>query len=72
MITILCKNISVLMLRAGQLGVLIKYTSRLKGIIIVSNQTNLIRNSNKCWFCKARGLRLKLQDFGLVFRHCAQ
>ena len=44
-------GISVLILRAGQLGALIKYTSRLEGIIIVSNRTNLIRNSNK-YCCK--------------------
>ena len=39
--------ISVLILRAGQLGALVEYTSRLEGNNIVSNQTNLIRTSNK-------------------------
>ena len=47
MITIQCKYISVLILRTGQLGGLVEYTSRLEGNNIVSNQTNLIRISNK-------------------------
>ena len=46
MITIHCKYISVLILRAGQLGVLVEYTSRLEGNNIVGNRTNLIRTSN--------------------------
>ena len=47
MITIQCKYISVLILRTGQLGTLIKYNSRLEGNNIVSNLTNLIFTSNK-------------------------
>ena len=48
MITIQCKNISVLILRAGQLRALVEYTSRLEGNNnIVGNRTNLIRTSNK-------------------------
>ena len=38
---------SVLILRASQLGALIKYTNRFEGKNIVSNQTNLISTSNK-------------------------
>ena len=44
--TIQCKYYRVLILRAGQLGALVKYTSRLENKL-VSNQTNLIRTSNK-------------------------
>ena len=51
MITIYGKNKSVLILRAGQPGALIKYTSRLEGNNIVSNRTSLIHTSNKYW-CK--------------------
>ena len=47
MIIIQCKYISVLILRAGQLGALLEYTSRLEGNNIVSNRTNLICTSNK-------------------------
>ena len=47
MTTIQYKNNSVLMLRAGQLGALVKYTSRLEENKLVSNQTNLIHISNK-------------------------
>ena len=42
-----CKNIFVLILRAGQLCALLEYTSRLEGNNIVSDRTNLIRTSNK-------------------------
>ena len=51
MITIQCKNISVLIMSAGQLGMLLKYTSRLEGNNIVSNRTDLIRTNNK-YSCK--------------------
>ena len=51
--------ISVLIFRAGQLGALIKYTSRLEGNT-VSNQTNLIRTSNK-YCCK---YKCHLSSFG--------
>ena len=47
MTTIQCKYNSVLILRAGQLGALVKYTSRLEENKLVSNQTNLICSSNK-------------------------
>ena len=61
MITIQWKYNSVLILRAGQLGALIKYTSRLEGNDIVSNWTNLICTSNKhC--CKYN--RVVLSSFG--------
>ena len=39
-------DISVLILRAGQLGALIEYTSRLEGNKLVSNGTNLFRTIN--------------------------
>ena len=45
--TILFKYNSVLILRAGQLGVLVNQTSRSEWDILVSNWTNLKRNSNK-------------------------
>ena len=51
MITIQCKYNSVLILRAGQLGALVKYTSRLEENKLVSNRTNLIHTSNK-YCCK--------------------
>ena len=47
MITIEYKNNSVPILRAGQLGALVKYTTRLEGNKLVSNRTNLIRTSKK-------------------------
>ena len=51
----------MLILGAGQLDALMKYTSRLEGNNIVSNQTNLIRTSNKhC--CKYN--RVVLSSFG--------
>ena len=46
MITIQCKYISVLILRAGLLGTLVEYTSRLENKL-VGNCTNLFRTSNK-------------------------
>ena len=45
--TIQCKYYRVLILRAGQLGALVKYTSRLEENKLVSNRTNLIRTSDK-------------------------
>ena len=51
MIIIESKYNSVLILPAGQLGALVKYTSRLEGNKLVSNRTNLIRTSNK-YCCK--------------------
>ena len=50
MTTIQCKYNSVLKLRVGQLGVLLKYTSRLEEKKLVSNRTDLIRTSNKYCF----------------------
>ena len=47
MIVIHCKYNSVPILRAGQLGALVKCNSRLEGKKLASNRTNLIRNSNK-------------------------
>ena len=47
MIVIHCKYNSVLILRAGKLGALVKCTSRLEGNKLVSNCMNLIRVSNK-------------------------
>ena len=47
MITIQYKYISVLILSTGQLGALVKYTSRLEGNNIGRNWTTLIRTSNK-------------------------
>ena len=38
-------------LRAGQLGALVEYTSRLEGNKLVSNRTYLICTSNK-YYCK--------------------
>ena len=51
MIIIKCKYNSVLILRASQLGALVKYTSRFEGNKLVSNRTNLICTSNK-YCCK--------------------
>ena len=51
MINIECKYNSMLILGAGQLGTLVKYTSRLEGNKLVSNQTNLIHTSKK-YCCK--------------------
>ena len=51
MITIKCKYTSVLILRTVQLGPLINILPDWRGDFIVSNQTNLIRNSNK-YCCK--------------------
>ena len=61
MITINCKYNSVLILRAGQLGELVKYTSWLEGNKLVSNQMNLIHNSYK-YCCKYN--RVVLSSFG--------
>ena len=61
MITIQWKYNSVLILRAGQLGALIKYTSRLERNNIVSYRMNLIRTSNK-HRCKYN--RVVLSSFG--------
>ena len=60
-ITIKCKYNSLLILHAGQLGELVKYTSRLKENKLVSNRTNLIRTSNK-YCCKYN--RVVLSSFG--------
>ena len=56
MITIQCKYNSVLILRAGQLGTLVKYTSRLEEDKLVSNWTNLFRTSNKYCLNVTEGL----------------
>ena len=61
MITIECKYNSVLILRAGQLGALKKYTSRLEGNKLISNRTNLLRTSNK-YCCKYN--HVALRSFG--------
>ena len=49
--TIYCKYNSVLILRAGQLGALVKHTSRLEESKLVSNRPNLNHTSNK-YHCK--------------------
>ena len=50
MIFIHCKYNSVIILCAGQLGALVKYTSKLEGNNLVSNWTNLHRVSNNNCF----------------------
>ena len=56
MIVIPCKYNSVLILRAGQLGALVKYTSRLKENNLISNSTNLNHISNNKYNCKYNGV----------------
>ena len=52
---------SVLILRASQLGVLVKYTSRLEENKLASNRMNLIRTSKK--YCYKYN-RVVLGSFG--------
>ena len=58
MTTIQCKYNSVLILRAGPLGALVKYTSRLEGNKCGGYRTNLDRISNKYFFLLVSHLRL--------------
>ena len=66
MITIQCKYNSVLKLRAGQLGGLVKYTSRFEENKLVSNRTNLICTKNK--YCKYK-YTSRLEEKKLVCNH---